>query len=78
MTEEIKTRQTAEQPSAVESGQRADTGSARYGAERKPMVSWAARLEEGPHRERRSGGGGVGDRCWTRPQVEAAYDSRLN
>ena len=32
MTEEIKTRQTAEETtSAVKSGQRADTGSARYG-----------------------------------------------
>ena len=47
MTEEIKTRQTAEETtSAVESGQRADTGSARYGAERKAMVSWAALLDE--------------------------------
>jgi len=47
VTEEIKTRQTAaETTSAVESGQRADTGSARYGAERKPMVSWAALLNE--------------------------------
>lgn len=50
MTEEIKTRQTAEETtSAVDSGLRADTGSARYGAERserKPMVSWAALLEE--------------------------------
>ncbi len=36
MTEEIKTRQTAEETrSAVESGQRADTGGARNGAERK-------------------------------------------
>jgi len=36
VTEEIKTRQTAEETtSAVESGRRADTGSARYGAERK-------------------------------------------
>lgn len=43
MTEEIKTRQTAEETtSVVESGQRADTGSARYGAERKAMVSWAS------------------------------------
>ncbi len=50
MIEEIKTRQSAEETtSAVDSGQRAITGSARYGAERnerKPMVSWAALLEE--------------------------------
>ena len=47
MTEEIKTRQTAEgTTSAVESGQRADTGSARYGAERNAMVSWATLLDE--------------------------------
>ena len=31
MTEENKTRQTAEMASAVKSGQRADTGSARHG-----------------------------------------------
>ena len=42
MSEEIKARQTAEETSAVESGQRADTGSARYDAERKPMLSCAA------------------------------------
>ena len=43
MIEEIKTSQTAEETtSAVESGQRVDTGSARFGAERKPMVSGAA------------------------------------
>ena len=36
MTEQIKARQTAEETtSAVESGQRADTGGARRGAERK-------------------------------------------
>ena len=47
VTEEIKTRQTTEETTnAVESGQRADTGSARYGAERKAMVSWAALLDE--------------------------------
>jgi hypothetical protein len=47
VTEEIKTRQTAEETtSAVESGQQAGTGSARYGAERKAMVSWAALLDE--------------------------------
>lgn len=50
MTEEIKTRQTAEgTTSAIESGRRADTSGARSGAERNeraPMVSWAALLEE--------------------------------
>ena len=47
MTEEIKTRQTAEgTTSAVESALRAATGSARNGAERKAMVSWAALLDE--------------------------------
>ena len=47
MTEEIKIRQTAkETTSPVESGQQAYTGSARYGAERKPLVSWAALLNE--------------------------------
>jgi len=47
VTEEIKTRQTAEETtSVVEVGQRADTGSARYGAERKAMISWAALLDE--------------------------------
>jgi len=46
VTEEINTRQTVEETNAVESGQRAVTGSARYGAERKPMVSWAALLDE--------------------------------
>jgi len=39
VTEEIKTRQTAEETtSAVESGPRADTGSARYGAERNDRI----------------------------------------
>jgi hypothetical protein len=39
VTEEIKTRQTAEgTTSAVESGQWADTGSERFGAERKGML----------------------------------------
>ncbi len=49
MTEEINARQTAEETrSAVESGQRADTGGASRngGTERKPMVSWAALLDE--------------------------------
>jgi antirestriction protein ArdC len=53
MTEEITDRQTAEQTSAVvPAGQPAPTGSARVSAEReerpdrKPMVSWAALLEE--------------------------------
>jgi hypothetical protein len=42
VTEEIKTRLTAEETtSTLESGQRADTGSARYGAERRVMISWA-------------------------------------
>jgi hypothetical protein len=48
-TEEIKVRQTAEQTtSVVEAGQRADTGAASRndGTERKPMVSWAALLDE--------------------------------
>ena len=46
MTEEIKARQTAEETSSVQSGQQANTGSARNSAERKPMVSWAALLDE--------------------------------
>jgi hypothetical protein len=50
VTEEIKTRQTTDETtSAVESGHPADTGSARYGAERNertPMASWAALLDE--------------------------------
>ena len=42
VTEEIKTRLTAEETtSTLESGQGADTGSARYGAERRVMISWA-------------------------------------
>ena len=47
MTEEITIRQaTAEVTSAVPSSQQGITGGARYGAERKPMVSWAALLQE--------------------------------
>jgi len=49
VTEEIKTRQTAEEgTSAAESGQRADTGSASRngGTERKAMASWAVLLDE--------------------------------
>lgn len=48
MTEEIKTRQAGQETSAVESGQRADTvGASVMGrTERKPMVSWAALLDE--------------------------------
>ncbi|MGA2072394.1 MAG: hypothetical protein ABSH52_02730 [Terriglobia bacterium] len=42
MTEQTKTGQT-ENGSADPQG---FTGSARYGAERKPMVSWAALLNE--------------------------------
>src|ERR1022692_665183 len=50
MTEEIKNQPTAgEQAVAVPSIPQGHTGSARYGAERderKPLVSWAALLEE--------------------------------
>jgi antirestriction protein ArdC len=47
MTEEIKIQQTVEQTTgAVPAGQPAFTGSARNGAERKPMISWAALLKE--------------------------------
>ena len=50
MTEEIKIRQTTEEmTNAVPAGQEASTMGARYGAERKerkPMVSWAALLDE--------------------------------
>lgn len=50
MTEEIKNQPTAgEQGVAVPSIPQGHTGSARYGAERderKPLVSWAALLEE--------------------------------
>jgi len=47
MTEEIKIQPTAEEAaSAVPAGQSALTGSARRSAERKPMVSWAALLQE--------------------------------
>jgi antirestriction protein ArdC len=50
MTEEIKIHQTTEPAtSAVPAGQEASTMGARYGAERKerkPMVSWAALLDE--------------------------------
>ena len=50
MTEEINIRQTTkESTSAVPTGQEASTMGARYGAERKerkPMVSWAALLDE--------------------------------
>jgi antirestriction protein ArdC len=50
MIEEIKTRQTADDAtSAVPAGHPASTVGARYGAERKerkPMVSWAALLDE--------------------------------
>jgi hypothetical protein len=49
VTEEIKTRQTIEETSGVEAGQPASTVSARVSAERnekKPMVSWAALLDE--------------------------------
>jgi hypothetical protein len=50
MTEEIKVQQTAEEAtSAVPAGHQASTVTARQGAERrerKPMVSWAALLEE--------------------------------
>jgi antirestriction protein ArdC len=50
MTEEIKISQTAEETtSAANDGRQASTGGARYGAERKerkPMVSWAALLDE--------------------------------
>lgn len=47
MTEEITIRQTAaEATRAVRSSQQGITGGARYGAERKPMVSWAALLQE--------------------------------
>jgi antirestriction protein ArdC len=49
MTEEIKVQQTAEEAtSAVPAGHQASTVTARQGAERKerkPMVSWAALLE---------------------------------
>jgi hypothetical protein len=45
--EEIKTRQTADDASStVPAGDPASTVGARYGAERKPMVSWAALLDE--------------------------------
>ncbi len=51
MTEEIKTRQTAEEAtSAAESGERTVPGSSRYGAERKAMASWAALLSEAVRR----------------------------
>jgi len=50
MTEEITIRQTTEETtSAIPAGQEASTMGARYGAERKerkPMVSWAALLDE--------------------------------
>ena len=47
MTEEITIRQaTAEATSAAPSSQQGSTGGARYGAERKPMISWAALLHE--------------------------------
>ena len=50
MTEETRIRQTAEEiTSAVSADQEASTMGARYGAERKerkPMVSWAALLDE--------------------------------
>jgi len=45
--EEITIRQaTAEATSTGPSSQQGITSSARYGAERKPMVSWAALLRE--------------------------------
>ena len=50
MTEEIKISQTAEETTSTASGgQQASTGGARHGAERKerkPIVAWAALLEE--------------------------------
>ncbi|HEV2380261.1 MAG TPA: ArdC-like ssDNA-binding domain-containing protein [Terriglobia bacterium] len=47
MTEEITIRQaTAEATSAGRSSQQGITGGARHGAERNPMVSWAALLQE--------------------------------
>jgi antirestriction protein ArdC len=47
MTEEIKVHQTGEDATgAVPAGQSALTGGARRSAERKPMVSWAALLQE--------------------------------
>lgn len=50
MTEEIKFQQTAEEAtSAVPAGHRASTVTARISAERrerKPLVSWAALLED--------------------------------
>ena len=47
MTEEIRIRQTAaEATGAVPSDQQESTGSALRGAERKPMISWAAILQE--------------------------------
>ncbi len=47
MNEEITIRQTAmEGSSQISNGQQGITGRALSGAERKPMVSWAALLEE--------------------------------
>lgn len=47
MTEEITIRQaTAEATSAGPSSQQGITEGARYGVERKPLVSWAALLQE--------------------------------
>ena len=47
MTEEINIRQTAEETTGTAAaGQPAFTGEARRSAERKPMVSWAALLQE--------------------------------
>jgi len=50
MTEELKISQTAaEVNGAIQTGQQASTEGARYGAdrkERKPLVSWAALLDE--------------------------------
>ena len=43
MTEGIQIEQTCNDGSAAQQG---ITGGARYGAERKPMVSWAALLQE--------------------------------
>jgi hypothetical protein len=47
MTEEINIRQTAEETTGTAAaGQPAFTGEARRSAERKPMISWAALLQE--------------------------------
>ena len=47
MIEEITIRQTAaEATRAVPSAQQGSTVGARNGAERKPMISWAALLQE--------------------------------